>query len=103
MGNNSKSHQLRLVVQLALEVVEIKQTTTRLEINSEKKYFREKRNRRWDAFISEQSVCPISFFKANNGRPANSNTLFLGHEGPGCDVAIVVKVGHHNAEGWVGF
>ena len=51
-----KSHQLRLVVQLALEVVEIKQTTTRLEINSEKKYFRKKRNRRWDAIISEQIV-----------------------------------------------
>ena len=32
-----ESHQLRLVVQLALEVVEIKQTTTRLEINPEKK------------------------------------------------------------------
>ena len=79
-------------------MVEIKQTTTRLEINSEKKYFRKKRNRRWDAIISEQIV--LSKF---SGRPANSNTLFLGHEGPGCDVAIVVKVGHHNAEGWVGF
>ena len=57
MGNNSKRHhQLRLVVQLALEVAEIKQTTTRLEINSEKKYFRKKRNRRWDAIISEQIV-----------------------------------------------
>ena len=33
----------------------------------------------------------------------NSNTLLLGHEGPGCDVAIMVKVGHHNAEGWVSF
>ena len=57
LGNNSKSHhQLCLVVQLALEVVEIKQTTTRLEINSEKKFFRKKRNRRWDAIISEQIV-----------------------------------------------
>ena len=33
----------------------------------------------------------------------NSNTLLLGHEGPGSDVAIMVKVGHHNAEGWVVF
>ena len=42
MGNYSKSHQLRLVVQLALEVIEIKVTRTRLEINSEKKYFNKK-------------------------------------------------------------
>ena len=62
LGNNSKSHQLRLVVQLALEVVEIKQTTTRLEINSEKKDFRNKRNRRWDAIISEQIVLSKFFF-----------------------------------------
>ena len=38
-------------------MVEIKQTATRLKINSEKKYLNlEKRNRRWDAIISEQIV-----------------------------------------------